>query len=339
MLWSRKRSFTGSRVVITGGSTGIGFALAQQLVIKEAHVTIIARTKSRLDNAVADLRKRAKARDKDVDIRGFPADTTDASQVACMPYPYIHAAHARGSNESGTFCADCSRSEVCRRCGCACMLRRSFLPRYISAITLDAAHPLLQAQDMQLLLNANVKTLRPSTLAGRRAFSRTGCPGVRTDHEPQLLWHLACPQGIPAWYGEEGQRRGGPCQLCSSCLRYHASAQPFICCLMLSEDGRFSCMATIPVVAPLLATCTLLPQHACAAGCQTGTSEPCRAGVAGYSSYAPSKAAVRSLADTLRNEVCCHASPQFLPLADPKQHKLDVHILFPSPPVLLRQTV
>lgn len=27
-------------------------------------------------------------------------------------------------------------------------------------------------------------------------------------------------------------------------------------------------------------------------------------GVAGYTSYAPSKAAVRSLADTLRNEVC-----------------------------------
>ena len=30
----------------------------------------------------------------------------------------------------------------------------------------------------------------------------------------------------------------------------------------------------------------------------------CSPGVAGYSTYAPSKAALRSLADTLRNEVC-----------------------------------
>ena len=86
MLWGSKKSFVGSHVVITGGSTGIGFALAQQFVSKGAHVILIARTKSRLDSAVAELRKHAKAKDRNLDIRGFPADTTDPSQVACMPH-------------------------------------------------------------------------------------------------------------------------------------------------------------------------------------------------------------------------------------------------------------
>ncbi len=90
MLWGRKKSFLGAHVVITGGSTGIGFALAQQFVSKGAHVILIARTKSRLDTAVAELRKRAKASDRDVNIRGFPADTTDPSQVAYMPQPTSH---------------------------------------------------------------------------------------------------------------------------------------------------------------------------------------------------------------------------------------------------------
>ena len=74
-------------MVITGGSTGIGFAVAQQFVSRGAHVLLVARTKSRLDGAVADLRKCAKAKDRDVNVRGFPADTTDPSQVASMPHP------------------------------------------------------------------------------------------------------------------------------------------------------------------------------------------------------------------------------------------------------------
>lgn len=71
-------------MVITGGSTGIGFALAQQFVSRGAHVTLIARTKSRLDSAVAELRQLARAKDGDLTIKAFPADTTDPSQVACI---------------------------------------------------------------------------------------------------------------------------------------------------------------------------------------------------------------------------------------------------------------
>ena len=84
MWWGRSKSFSGDRVVITGGSTGIGFALAQQFVSRGAHVTLIARTKSRLDSAVAELRQLARTIDGDPNIRAFPADTTDPSQVACM---------------------------------------------------------------------------------------------------------------------------------------------------------------------------------------------------------------------------------------------------------------
>ena len=86
MLWGSNRSFLGTHIVITGGSTGIGFALGQRFVSEGAHVILIARRKGRLDDAVTELRKHAKARERDVNVRGFPADTTDPSQVACMPH-------------------------------------------------------------------------------------------------------------------------------------------------------------------------------------------------------------------------------------------------------------
>ena len=85
MWWGSKRSFLGAHVVITGGSTGIGFALAQQFVSRGANVTLIARTKKRLDSAIAELKDFAKSNSTDSTIRGFPADATDPSQVGCMP--------------------------------------------------------------------------------------------------------------------------------------------------------------------------------------------------------------------------------------------------------------
>lgn len=84
MWWGSKRSFLGAHVVITGGSTGIGFALAQQFVSRGANVTLIARTKKRLDSAIAELKDFAKSNDRKLTIRGFPADATDPSQVGCM---------------------------------------------------------------------------------------------------------------------------------------------------------------------------------------------------------------------------------------------------------------
>lgn len=51
--------FFGKRVLITGGSSGIGLALAQELVQRGAHLCIVARDPGRLDAAVGDLRKLA----------------------------------------------------------------------------------------------------------------------------------------------------------------------------------------------------------------------------------------------------------------------------------------
>ena len=81
MWWGSKRSFLGAHVVITGGSTGIGFALAQQFISRGANVTLIARTKQRLDSAITELKSFAKSKNRDPVIMGFPADATDPSQV------------------------------------------------------------------------------------------------------------------------------------------------------------------------------------------------------------------------------------------------------------------
>jgi NAD(P)-dependent dehydrogenase (short-subunit alcohol dehydrogenase family) len=41
----------GKRVVITGGSSGIGLALAQELLTRSAQVVIVGRRQERLDEA------------------------------------------------------------------------------------------------------------------------------------------------------------------------------------------------------------------------------------------------------------------------------------------------
>lgn len=50
-------SFTGRHVIITGGSSGIGLATATLLASRGAHVSLIARTASRLDDAESTLRE------------------------------------------------------------------------------------------------------------------------------------------------------------------------------------------------------------------------------------------------------------------------------------------
>eukprot|EP00966_Prymnesium_polylepis_P176859 4095629-Prymnesium_polylepis.1 len=50
-----RTSFKGKHVVVTGGSAGIGKAIAAELLAKGARVTLLARTKSKLEAAVAEL--------------------------------------------------------------------------------------------------------------------------------------------------------------------------------------------------------------------------------------------------------------------------------------------
>ncbi len=51
----RKRSFRGQHVLVTGGSAGIGKAFAAELLARGARVTLLARTESKLVEAVAEL--------------------------------------------------------------------------------------------------------------------------------------------------------------------------------------------------------------------------------------------------------------------------------------------
>jgi 3-dehydrosphinganine reductase len=53
---SKVRSFRGWRALVTGGSSGIGLALAKALVRDGAHVCILARDAARLEEAEAELR-------------------------------------------------------------------------------------------------------------------------------------------------------------------------------------------------------------------------------------------------------------------------------------------
>lgn len=51
--------FADKKIIVTGGSSGIGKAIASECVRKGAHVAILARTPSRLDSAVQEIRSRA----------------------------------------------------------------------------------------------------------------------------------------------------------------------------------------------------------------------------------------------------------------------------------------
>jgi 3-oxoacyl-[acyl-carrier protein] reductase len=62
-------TFEGKVAIVTGGSKGIGFAIAEGLVKSGANVFICARDKSELKSAVEDLRRYGKAEGEVCDVR------------------------------------------------------------------------------------------------------------------------------------------------------------------------------------------------------------------------------------------------------------------------------
>jgi len=78
----RTSPLAGEHVLITGGSSGIGLALAISLVRRNANVTLVARDASRLKAAAATLRE-LDCRKRGVDpwVCTRVADVTDAKQV------------------------------------------------------------------------------------------------------------------------------------------------------------------------------------------------------------------------------------------------------------------
>jgi len=67
---------TGSRAIVTGSTTGIGFAIAKRLAESGAEVVVNGRTSNRVEAALAELRKSAKA-----SLRGVAADVSTAEGV------------------------------------------------------------------------------------------------------------------------------------------------------------------------------------------------------------------------------------------------------------------
>jgi 3-dehydrosphinganine reductase len=73
-----KIDYANKLVLITGGSSGIGFALAKRLVTEGAHVFILARDKHRLSAAVETLQKLAKP---DQNIGSIQLDVTKSKEM------------------------------------------------------------------------------------------------------------------------------------------------------------------------------------------------------------------------------------------------------------------
>lgn len=79
MPWFRSKvQLAGEHVIITGGSEGLGFCLAKEFCEKKCRVTIIARTKSKLDQALNNLQEMALP---EVQVQALTADVTQNEQM------------------------------------------------------------------------------------------------------------------------------------------------------------------------------------------------------------------------------------------------------------------
>jgi 3-dehydrosphinganine reductase len=68
-------TFSGKNILISGGSSGIGFAIAKIFVQSGAHITLLARRKALLNSACQDLEVYRKSGDQI--IRAFSADVSN----------------------------------------------------------------------------------------------------------------------------------------------------------------------------------------------------------------------------------------------------------------------
>lgn len=80
-------SFTNKRALITGGSSGIGLALARALTREGAHVCIVARGQARIDEAVAELRALAVSHDQI--LFGVALDIAEPTQIDAAVAPIL----------------------------------------------------------------------------------------------------------------------------------------------------------------------------------------------------------------------------------------------------------
>ena len=69
--------YAGSKAVVTGGSKGMGLAIAQALAAEGASVAVMARNRAALDDAVEAIREAGAP-----DAVGISVDMSDAASIA-----------------------------------------------------------------------------------------------------------------------------------------------------------------------------------------------------------------------------------------------------------------
>jgi NAD(P)-dependent dehydrogenase (short-subunit alcohol dehydrogenase family) len=69
-------NLTGRKALVTGGSKGIGLAIARSLAAEGCHITLVARTAAELDKVAAAIRS-----DFAVEVATIPADLSDGAQI------------------------------------------------------------------------------------------------------------------------------------------------------------------------------------------------------------------------------------------------------------------
>ncbi|KAG2131328.1 hypothetical protein DEU56DRAFT_814007 [Suillus clintonianus] len=93
MFYSKKWSPKGLHVYITGGSQGLGLALAKLVARKGAHVSIVARTQSKLDEALKELEAARQRPDQIFKAFSFSLDTAEESAAALQAASDAHGGH------------------------------------------------------------------------------------------------------------------------------------------------------------------------------------------------------------------------------------------------------
>ena len=79
MSWFRSKvDLAGKHVIVTGGSEGLGYCLAKEFCMKGCRVTIIARTKAKLDQALNGVKELELP---DVQVQAQSADVTQYEQA------------------------------------------------------------------------------------------------------------------------------------------------------------------------------------------------------------------------------------------------------------------
>ena len=92
MLFTNKYDFSGKTALITGGSSGIGLALAKQLALSGANVCILARRKEMLEKACRKIEKKRMVPSQQ--IHYISADVSDSEELSTKLSNYISENHA-----------------------------------------------------------------------------------------------------------------------------------------------------------------------------------------------------------------------------------------------------